>query len=86
MVTIQYSSSIFFIATDTHLQVVATTSGAYPEFSEREGGGGGVPRSAKEANKPNKRATELKPGPCAHQGSIFRPYVFVLLKVQSLQL
>ena len=38
------------------------------------GGGGGVPRSAKEANKPNKRATELKPRPCAHQGSMFRPY------------
>ena len=33
--------------------------GAYPGFSERRGGGG--PRSAKEANKPNKRATELRP-------------------------
>ena len=38
----------------------------------REEGGGA--RSAKEANKPNKRATELKPRTCAHQGSIFRPY------------
>ena len=36
--------------------------------------GGGGPRSAKEANKPKKRATELKPRTCAHQGSIFRPY------------
>ena len=36
-------------------------------------GGGGVPRSAKEANNPNKRAAELKPRPCAHQGSMFRP-------------
>ena len=35
---------------------------------------GGVPRSAKEANKPNKRATELKPRPGAHQGSMCRPY------------
>ena len=26
-----------------------------------------MPRSAKEANKPNKRATELKPRTCAHQ-------------------
>ena len=50
--------------------------------------GGGVPRSAKQANKPNKRATELKPHPCTHQGSMFRPglLVFVLLKVQSLLL
>ena len=39
---------------------------------ERRGGGGG-PRSAKEANKPNKRATGLKPRTCAHQGSMFRP-------------
>ena len=38
------------------------------------GRGGGVPRSPKEANKPNKRATELKPRTCAHQGSMFRPY------------
>ena len=45
--------------------------GAYPGFSQ---GGGGVPRSAKEANTPNKRATELKPLTCAHQGSMFRPY------------
>ena len=29
------------------------------------GGGGGVPRSVKEANKPNKRATGLKPRTCA---------------------
>ena len=35
--------------------------------------GGGGPRSAKEANNPNKRAAELKPRPCAHQGSMFRP-------------
>ena len=34
----------------------------------------GVPRSAKQANKPNKRATELKPRTCTHQGSIFRLY------------
>ena len=34
---------------------------------------GGGPRSAKEANNPNKRAAELKPRPCAHQGSMFRP-------------
>ena len=33
-----------------------------------------MPRSAKKANKPNKRATELKPRTCAHQGSMFRPY------------
>ena len=44
-------------------------SGASPGFSE-----GGVPRSAKQANKPNKRATELKPRTCAHQGSMLRPY------------
>ena len=36
--------------------------------------GGGGARSAKEANKPNKRATGLKPRTCAHQGSMFRPY------------
>ena len=36
---------------------------------ERRGGGGGA-RSAKEANKPNKRATGLKPRTCAHQGSM----------------
>ena len=35
--------------------------------------GGGVPRSAKEANKPNKRATELKPRTCAHQGQCLGP-------------
>ena len=39
----------------------------------RSGGGGA--RSAKEANKPKKRATELKPRTCAHQGSMFRPSV-----------
>ena len=50
---------------------VLRISGAYPGFSE---GGGGVPRSAKQANKPNKRTTGLKPGTCAHQGSMFRPY------------
>ena len=37
-------------------------------------GGGGVPRSAKEANKPNKRSTELKPRTCTHHRSMFRPY------------
>ena len=37
------------------------SAGAYPGFSE----GGGVPRSVKEANKPNKRATGLKPRTCA---------------------
>ena len=36
-------------------------------------GGGGRPRSAKQANKPNKRTTGLKPRTCAHQGSMFRP-------------
>ena len=36
-------------------------------------GGGGVPRSAKEANNPNKRAAELKPRPCAHQGQCLGP-------------
>ena len=46
-----------------------TKAGAYPGFSE-----GGVPRSAKEANKPNKLATELKSHTCARQGSMFRPY------------
>ena len=35
---------------------------------------GGGARSTKEANKPNMRATGLKPRPCAHQGSMFRPY------------
>ena len=48
-------------------------AGAYPGFSE----GAGVPRSAKEANTPNKRASELTPRTwivCAHQGSMFRPY------------
>ena len=43
----------------------------------RRGGGaesgGGGPRSTKEANNPNKHATELKSRTCAHQGSIFRP-------------
>ena len=43
-------------------------TGAYPGFTE------GVPRSAKQANKSNKRATELKPRPYAHQESMFRPY------------
>ena len=65
------------------------STGAYPGFSEGGGGarGGGGPRSAKEANKPNKRATGLKPLTCAHQGSMFRPIVvFVLLKVQFLRL
>ena len=51
----------------------------------------GVPRSAKEANKPNKRATGLKPRTCAHQGQCLGPMtpilvVFVLLKVQFLRL
>ena len=36
---------------------------------------GGGPKSAKQANKPNKRATELKPRTCALQGLMgFRPY------------
>ena len=39
-----------------------------------------MPRSAKEANKPKKRATELKPRPCAHQGSMFRPYTSVFVE------
>ena len=33
------------------------------------GGGGGGGR-----DPPKKRATELKPHTCAHQGSMFRPY------------
>ena len=45
---------------------------------------GGVPRSAKEANKPNKRATELKPRTCAHQGSMFRPYTSVCFVESSI--
>ena len=59
--------------------VVFTTQGRSQDFRRggggggAEGGGGGVPRSAKEANNPNKRAAELKPRPCAHQGSMFRP-------------
>ena len=36
--------------------------------------GGWVPRSAKQANNPNKRATDLTPRPGTHQGSMFRPY------------
>ena len=48
---------------------VTCRTGAYPGFSE----GGGVPRSAKQANKPNKRATELKPRPCAHRGQCLSP-------------
>ena len=32
-----------------------------------------MPRSAKQANKSNKRVTELKPRPCAHQGSSLDP-------------
>ena len=50
------------------MYVYLCVSGAYPRFSE------GVPRSAKEANKPKKRTTDLKPRTCAHQGSMFRPY------------
>ena len=70
-------------------------SGAYPGFSEgvvpRGGGaerrGVGVPRSAKEANKPNKRAAELKPRTCAHQGSMCRPYTSVcFVEILSLRL
>ena len=52
-------------------------AGAYAGFSEGGGavprGGEGVPRSAKEAHNPNKRAAELKPRTCAHQESMFRP-------------
>ena len=48
------------------------------------GGGVGVPRSAKQANKPNKHATELKPRPCAHQGSMFRPYTSVCFVERSI--
>ena len=47
-------------------------TGAYPGCSE--GGGGAERRRGGRANKPNKRATELKPRTCAHQGSMFRPY------------
>ena len=47
-------------------------------------GGGGMPRSAKQANKPNKRATELKPLTCAHQGSMFRPYYSVCFVESSI--
>ena len=50
-------------------------------------GGGGGARSAKQANKPNKRATELKPRTCAHQGQCLGPtIVFVLLRVKSVRL
>ena len=35
--------------------------------------GGGVPRSPKEANQPNKHATGLKPRTCAHQGQCLGP-------------
>ena len=63
------------------LKEYQTTSGAYAGFSEggvpRGGEGvprvGGGPRSTKEANNPNKHATEIKSRTCAHQGSIFRP-------------
>ena len=51
--------------------------GRSQDFRRGGGGvpkGGGGPRSPKEANKPNKRATELKRRTCAHQGSMFRPY------------
>ena len=44
----------------------------------RRGGGGGVvvvARSAKEANKPNKRATELKLSVCFVESSIFMALV-----------
>ena len=47
-------------------------------------GGWRVPRSAKQVNKPNKRATELKPRPCAHQGSMFRPYYSVCVVESSI--
>ena len=46
--------------------------------------GGGVPRSAKQANKPNKRATELNPRTCAHQGSMFRSYTTVCFVESSI--
>ena len=62
-------------------QWIPRTAGAYPGFSE---GGGGLPRSAKEANKPKKRASELKPRTCAHQGSIFRPYTSVCFVESSI--
>ena len=61
------------------LRYYITYQGRTQDFRRgaRRGGGreegGGVPRSAKEANKPNKRATGLKPRTCAHQGSMFRP-------------
>ena len=71
--------------------VFSVTQGHTQDFRRGGGGGGGCrggggARSAKEANNPNKRAAELTPRTCAHQGSMFRPIVFVLLKVQSLQL
>ena len=34
-----------------------------------------MPRSPKQDNKPNERATELKPRTWTHQGSMFRPVV-----------
>ena len=49
------------------------SQGRTQDFRRRGAEGGGVPRSAKEANNPNKRAAELKLRPCAHQGSMFRP-------------
>ena len=47
-------------------------------------GRGGGARSAKEANKPNKRATELTSRTCAHQGSTFRPYTSVCFVESSI--
>ena len=63
------SSTVYFTIVLTREHSGIHITGAYPGFSE-----GGGPRSAKQANQPNKRATELKPRTCAHQGSMFRPY------------
>ena len=65
-------------------QAKTSQAGAYPGFSEGAERRGGGPRSAKEANKPNKRATELKPRTCAHQGSMFRPYYSVCFVESSI--
>ena len=71
-------SEVVLLSGGAHDIIVTSTMAAsmYRGVARIFGGGvprGGVPRSAKEANNPNKRAAELKPRPCAHQGSMFRP-------------
>ena len=50
----------------------------------RRGGGGVAEIRQRNYNKPNKRATELKPRTCAHQGSMFRPYTSVCFVESSI--